>query len=213
MLTTRQTWTRRRVGIIVGVAVFYGVWFNYLDSAAYCEDQVTFENCISVGQTLGGNQFYQPWNIIGHCIPGLFLLLLTPKKVELFLAGVLISSAVMDSPLWGAMRFAHVPPLPLWHIQGDNDFAITWSLWEWTVYYYNPIGGYQVWEDYWLAPGLPTAAMIFWSVALRLILAAVLIIWQNRQEEEGREFSLKDIVLFSKLRKGKGTDSPKPTGI
>jgi hypothetical protein len=209
MLRAHKTWTRRRIGIIVGVAVVYGVWFNYLDSAAYCEVEGTYKNCISVGQTLGGNLYYQPWNIIGHCIPGLFLLLLSPKKAELFLAGVLISSAVMDSPLWGGMRLAHVPPLPLWHIQGDNDFAITWNLWEWTVYYYNPIGGYQVWEDYWLAPGLPTAAMIFWSVALRIILAAVLIIWQNRQEEEGKEFSLKEIVLFTHLRRrmGKGTRS------
>jgi hypothetical protein len=209
MLKAHKTWTRRRIGIIVGVAVVYGVWFNYLDSAAYCEVEGTYENCISVGQTLGGNLYYQPWNIIGHCIPGLFLLLLSPKRAELFLAGVLISSAVMDSPLWGVMRLAHVPPLPLWHIQGDNDFAITWNLWEWTVYYYNPIGGYQVWEDYWLAPGLPTAALIFWSVALRIILAAVLIIWQNRQEEEGKEFSLKEIVLFTHLRRrmGKGTRS------
>jgi hypothetical protein len=209
MLKAHKTWTRRRIGIIVGVAVVYGVWFNYLDSAAYCEVEGTYENCISVGQTLGGNLYYQPWNIIGHCIPGLFLLLLSPKKAELFLAGVLISSAVMDSPLWGVMRLAHVPPLPLWHIQGDNDFAITWNLWEWTVYYYNPIGSYQVWEDYWLAPGLPTAALIFWSVALRIILAAVLIIWQNRQEEEGKEFSLKEIVLFTHLRRrmGKGTRS------
>jgi hypothetical protein len=107
MLRAHKTWTRRRIGIIVGVAVVYGVWFNYLDSAAYCEVEGTYKNCISVGQTLGGNLYYQPWNIIGHCIPGLFLLLLSPKKAELFLAGVLISSAVMDSPLWGAMRLAH----------------------------------------------------------------------------------------------------------
>jgi hypothetical protein len=45
MLTTRKTWTRRRVGIIVGVAIFYGVWFNFLDSAAYCEVEGTYENC------------------------------------------------------------------------------------------------------------------------------------------------------------------------
>jgi hypothetical protein len=201
MFRAHKSWTGRRIAIVIGVAIVYGIWFNYLDSAAYCETEGIYKDCIAVGQTLGGNVYYQPWNIIGHCIPGLFLLLLMPKKAELFLAGVLISSAIMDSPLWGVMRLAHVPPLPLWHMQGDNPFAITWNLWEWTVYYYNPIGGYGVWQDYWLAPGLPNAAMIFWSVAVRLILAAMLILWQNRQEEAGKEFSLKEIILLSSLRR------------
>jgi hypothetical protein len=201
MSKERRTWTRKRIVVVIGVAIIYGVWFNYLDSAAYCDDEGIYENCIAVGETLGGSTYYQPWNIIGHCIPGLFLLLIMPKKVELFIAGILISSAVMDSPLWGVMRFAHVPPLPLWHMEGEINFVVTWSLWEWIVYYYNPIGSYAVWEDYWLAPGLPNAAMIFWSVAVRIILAAVLIIWQNRQEDDGKEFSLREIMLHYTKKK------------
>jgi hypothetical protein len=59
---------------------------------------------IPVGDLLGGNAYYQLWNVIGHLIPGLLLVWLTPKKVELFVAGALISSVVMDSPLWGFIR-------------------------------------------------------------------------------------------------------------
>jgi len=33
--------------------------------------------CEDIGKILGGNSIYQPWNIIGHCIPGLFILLIT----------------------------------------------------------------------------------------------------------------------------------------
>ena len=215
MSRASKTWTRRRVGIVIAVAIIYGIWFNYLDSAAFCETPGRYDNCIAVGETLGGNTYYQPWNIIGHCVPGLFLLLIMPKKIELFLAGILISSAIMDSPMWGVMRFAHVPPLPLWHLEGDNPFAITWSLLEWTVYYYNPIGLYPVWKDCWFTIAgycLPNAAMIFWSVVLRVALAALLIIWQKRQEDEGKEFSLKDIILLSSLRRRKAPGSSKPTG-
>jgi hypothetical protein len=93
------------------------------------------------------------------------MLLFRPRKAELFVAGALISSAVMDSPLWGVSRLLH--GLPLWHIEGDNLFVPTQSFAQWIVYYYDPIEFYQVWRDYWLASGLPNAAMIFWSVVLR----------------------------------------------
>jgi hypothetical protein len=186
------TWTR--VIIVVIVSVAYGIWFNFLDSAAYCKDPVNRLDCTPIGQILGNNEVYQPWNILGHCIPGLFMLLLIPKKAELFVAGVLISSAMMDSPLWGVTRLL-MHNLPLWHINGDNLYAATWSLSEWIVYYYNPFESYQVWEDYWLYPGLPNAAMIFWSVAGRLIGATFLIFWQSRQESMCKEFSLKNLLL------------------
>jgi hypothetical protein len=200
-----RTWTRKRIFIIIGVAIIYGIWFNYLDSAARCP--VAVEECRkdcnpeAIGGILGDNNFYQPWNIIGHCLPGLFILLLMPKKVELFLAGVLISSAVMDSPMWGVMRIAH--NLPLWHMQGGINFVETCNIWDWTYYYYKPIGSYAVWEDSWLGPGLPNAAMIFWSVVLRVILAGVLISWQVQQEAEGKEFSLIKKILLSDYRRGK----------
>jgi hypothetical protein len=51
--------------------------------------------CKSLGDIFGGNFYYQPWNVLGHMIPGLFLLLLFWNKkeelaiIELFLAGIL----------------------------------------------------------------------------------------------------------------------------
>ena len=89
----------------------------------------------------GGDRIYQPWNVIGHLIPGLFLVWWTPKKLELFVAGALISSIIMDSPLWGVIRLEH--HLPLWYINdmGEN-FVNTWNLSNWIYYYYNPLGIY-----------------------------------------------------------------------
>jgi hypothetical protein len=204
-LGRRRTWTRTNIIIIIAIAVGYGIWFNYLDAAVYCSERNPHPipkfcktETVPIGKILGDNQLYQPWNIIGHCLPGLFILLLMPKRAELFLAAVLISSAIMDSPLWGVMRLAI--NLPLWHMVEKINFLETWNLGEWIVYYYNPIGGYPVWGDSWLGPGLPNAAMIFWSVALRFIFAGVLIVWQMRQEEQGKEFSLKKIILFSNYR-------------
>ena len=78
--------------------------------------------------------YISSWNIMGHCIPGLFMLL--PKKLELFIAGILISSVVMDSPMWGAMKLWH--GLPLWHVEGKNNFATTSSFVAWVTAYYNP---------------------------------------------------------------------------
>jgi hypothetical protein len=131
------------------------------------------KDCEGIGQIMGNNDTYQPWNIIGHFIPGLFMVLLLPKKVELFIAGVLISSAIMDSPLWGVMKLWH--GFPLWHKEGSDYFAPTWNLIEWIIYYYNPIGFYQVWKDYWIWQGFPTAAVIFWSVVGRVAGAVCLI--------------------------------------
>lgn len=211
-----SSWTKEKIGIIVLLATVYGIWFNFLDSAAYCPpaqenspaqgksptDPDQDKKCIPVGQILGNNNVYQPWNIIGHCIPAFLLLALFPKKSELFIASILISSTIMDSPLWGVMRLAH--GLPLWHIQDGVNFqdtTVDWfGLWEWTIYYYNPVGYYPVWQDEWPDPGLPNAAMIFWSVVLRIASAIVFILWQKRQEEKGIEFSLKRILLLSKYR-------------
>jgi hypothetical protein len=204
-MSGRTTWTRTNIIIIIAIAVGYGIWFNYLDAAVYCSERnpdpspkFCKTETIPIGKILGDNQFYQPWNIIGHCLPGLFILLLMPKRAELFLAAVLVSSAIMDSPLWGVMRLAI--NLPLWHMVGNINFVETWNLGDWIVYYYNPFGSYPVWGDSWLGNGLPNAAMIFWSVAIRVILAGILIVWQMRQEEQGREFSLREILLFSSYR-------------
>jgi hypothetical protein len=104
-----NTWTKSTLSIVIAVAISYGIWFNLLDSLAYCK-QLDNNNqfshtCTSIGTIFGGNQLYQPWNIIGHCLPGLFMaLLFKEKKLELFVAGVLISTVVMDSPLWGRRK-------------------------------------------------------------------------------------------------------------
>ncbi|HET7284518.1 MAG TPA: hypothetical protein VFI70_07515, partial [Nitrososphaeraceae archaeon] len=149
-----KTWTKKRISIIIIVSITYGIWFNFLDSAAFCNPSENRLNCTPIGQALGTNYIYQPWNIIGHCVPGLFMLLFSPRRIELFIAGILISSAVMDSPLWGVMKL-NFHNLPLWHMEGNNLYAVTWHLSDWIVYYYNPIGSYQVWKEHWLHVGLP----------------------------------------------------------
>ena len=186
---------------MISIAILYGLWFNILDSVGYCinQDQLQSNRCdekcilLPVGKLFGGDQIYQPWNIIGHLIPGLFLVWWTPKKVELFVAGALISSVVMDSPLWGTVRiYEHA--LPLWHVYGQNieNFTNTCNIDEWIQFYYNPVGTYGVWD---INSGLPSAAMIFWSLIGRSLGACLLIWWQNRQEEEGKEFSLPKLIL------------------
>lgn len=174
----------------------YGAWFDVLDSIAHCPNQVQKscdEKCqpISIGSLFGGDHVYQPWNVIGHLIPGLFLVWWTPKRVELFVAGALISSVVMDSPLWGVLRLEH--GLPLWYMNeiGEN-FVNTCNNANWISYYYNPIGSYAVWNN---PAGFPSAAILFWSIIGRSLGAGLLIWWQARQEKAGKEFSLPRLVL------------------
>jgi hypothetical protein len=195
----KPTWTRSRIVIVIVVAIVYGIWFNVLDSAGYCQYQkVQPKNCnelchvVPVGDLFGGDISYQPWNVIGHLIPGLFLVWWTPKKVELFVAGALISSVVMDSPLWGVIRIdGHA--LPLWYLNTPNaeSFANTCDISKWIPFYYNPVGTYGVWSII----GFPSAAVIFWSLVGRLLAAGLLIWWQAKQEKEGKEFSLPKLVL------------------
>src|SRR5437879_9845246 len=100
-----RTWTTHRITVIISIAIIYGVWFNFIDTIIYCYNNNSI--CKSLGEIFGGNIYYQPWNVLGHMIPGLFLLLYFRSKkeelaiIELFLAGILISTAIMDSPLWG----------------------------------------------------------------------------------------------------------------
>lgn len=79
----RSHWSKKKIFVVVILISFgYGIWFKYLDSAKYCSDYGKV--CKDIGNILGRNSIYQPWNIIGHCIPGLFLLLITPKRWGLF---------------------------------------------------------------------------------------------------------------------------------
>jgi len=188
----QKTWTKKNIGIIIIVSFAYGIWFNFVDSAAYCNDlllNIIDERCLYVGKLFGDNSIYQPWNIIGHFLPGLFLLLFLPKKIELVIVGVLISSSIMDSPLWGIMRISQ--GLPLWHMQGELNFVETNNFIEWLFYYYNPFGDYQVWKDpilTWLSPGLPTSALIFWSLIGRIIGSIILIKVEDKQDRIRHRF-------------------------
>lgn len=205
----KQTWTTDRIVVIVTVALIYGVWFNFIDSLNYCYNENSI--CKSVGDMFGGNLKYQPWNIFGHIIPGLFMLLYFRSKkeelaiVELFIVGILVSTATMDSPLWGAIRLLH--GTPLWHRVDTpvppHDEPTTGPAFvqfgSWVSYYYNPIGSYGVWGD-----SFPTAATLFWSVVGRIAGAVILIIWQFRQEKmEAPASTIKDLVY----RLGKSNSS------
>jgi hypothetical protein len=186
--STTRTWTTRRITVIVSIAIIYGVWFNFIDTIIYCYNDNSI--CKSLGEIFGGNLYYQPWNVLGHMIPGLFLLLYFRSKkeelaiIELFLAGILISTATMDSPLWGAIRlYGH--GMPLWYLvynpQPHN--APTTDIWTW-IFYYGPF---------------PTAAVLFWSVVGRMAAAVVLILWQYRQQKNNKPISsIKDLVSASK---------------
>lgn len=198
--TYNKTWTKRRLGIIIIISITYGIWFNLLDTLVYCQNSGV--SCISIGNIFGGPNFYQSWNIAGHFIPGLFMLLAFKQhRLELFLAAFLISTVVMDSPLWGIEReVAH--GLPVW--QGDAHLdtskcpvgqPITYHINEWIMFYYNPVGTTLVWDCHWLFPNFPTGAVIFWSLVGR-ISAAILLIWyQERIESRGQYFSLKELFI------------------
>jgi hypothetical protein len=91
-------------------------------------------------------------------------LLLKEKKLELFVAGVLISTVVMDSPLWGVERkFFHGLPLCVGvdKPDGNHTHITEWRIGNWITYYYNPVGFYPVWDGSWLFLGFPTVAGIF----------------------------------------------------
>lgn len=188
------------LGVIIIIAVIYGIWFDYLDSLRYsiphticstklCETMVT-----PVGDMLGGNIIYQPWNIIGHLIPGLFLIFYKPSKIELAIAGILISTVVMDTPLWGAEVLYLHPNEHLW-IQNN---VPTDNIMEWITFYYNPIGTYGVW-----GPGnsFPSAAIIFWSIVARIGVAGFLIWFQNKHEEIKKENISINKVMMSKIKR------------
>lgn len=166
----RKVWTKKRIAIIVLISISYAIWFDLLDSVVYCPVKGVPINCKSIGEIFGGNQVYQVWNIVGHFIPVLFMFFLKPLRIEYFLAVFLISTAVMDSPIWGLERMLRGNLL--WT---DNHVPTT-SIIEWIRYYYNPVGFYGVWDHDWLFPNFPTAAAIFWSLVLR-IGGVCLLIW------------------------------------
>jgi hypothetical protein len=204
-----KTWTKKRLAVIIAIAIVYGLWFNLMDSVVFCRFSSTDSKvtCDSIGQIFGGNELYQMWNIGGHFIPGLFMLFgFKEHRLELFLAGFLISTVVMDSPLWGIERKGF-HGFSLWKAQTEASESIsnpphcpvqhslTYSIKDWIVYYYNPMGFYLVWDCPWLFPNFPSAAAIFWSLVGRILAAALLIWYQERIESRGQYFSLKETLL------------------
>jgi hypothetical protein len=93
-----------------------------------------------------------------------------PLRIEYFLAVFLISTAVMDSPIWGIERLSRG------NLLWTENHIPTTSIIEWIKYYYNPIGFYSVWDHDWLFPNFPSAAAIFWSIVVR-VGAVSLFIW------------------------------------
>lgn len=154
------TWNKRVVIVVISVAIGYGVWFDWIDSVP------------GVGTLAGGDKVYQIWNVIGHFVPGTFMLILDPRKLEYFFAGFLISTAVMDSPVWPVERvYAHHGIL--WTQHGNTN-----SIVKWMEFYYNPIGNYGVWSG-----TFPTASIMFVSIFLRLLGAGILIWLQHHLEK------------------------------
>jgi len=51
------TWNKRTVTAVIVVAIVYGLWFNVLDSAAYCKDKTQPKDCIPIGVILGDTNF------------------------------------------------------------------------------------------------------------------------------------------------------------
>jgi len=167
------TWHKRILLLVIGIALLYGFWFDYLDSLRYPISATKF---LTIGEMLGGNMIYQPWNIIGHLIPTLFLMFYNRKKLELALVGFLISTVVMDTPLWGIdVLYLH----PSQHLWKENNLP-TDNLWEWIAFYYNPIGTYGVWGSDWYPP----AWLMFWSLPGRIALAGILILIQHKMEKK-----------------------------
>lgn len=175
--TKSQVWTRSRIIIIIVVSIGYAAWFDLLDSITDCPVKDIPINCKSIGEIFGGNQFYQPWNIAGHFIPSLFMFFFKPLRVEYFLAVFLLSTAVMDSPIWGAERLLRGNLL--W---SENHIPTT-SIFEWIKYYYNPVGFYGVWDHDWLLPNFPNAASIFWSIVARIIIVLLFIWYELRKRK------------------------------
>ncbi len=196
VINTVNTWNKSTIIIVIVVAIIYGIWFNLLDSLAHCQTLDNKEVCTSIGEIFGGNMFYQPWNVIGHFLPGLFLaLLFKEKKLELFVAGALISSVVMDSPLWGFERkVAH--GISLWEgVEGNqSQQQLTYNINNWIKYYYNPTGTYLVWDHFWIFHNFPNAATIFWSLIGRIVAVVLLIWYQYRVESSGRHFSIRKLL-------------------
>jgi hypothetical protein len=209
------TWSLTVIGALIIVSVLYGIWFNYLDSASYCYDDSSYKkNCTPIGEILGKNNNYQIWNILGHTIPSLIFFLYF-KKIELLIIGLLVSSSIMDSPLWGLARLLFYNDTGLWNcLDGKCEFtdgcavkySTTYNLLEWIVFYYNPIGTYPVWDEDgdpgWPAKCLPTSSIIFWSLIIRISIAVLLINWQNTIEKRGEVFSLKNNFIKSVKKLG-----------
>ncbi len=167
----------QRYQFILLLSVGYGVWFSYLDVIP------------TIGKVFGS--YYQVWNYLGHPLPSLFWLFIAPKKWEFWVAAILISTAVMDSPLWGAIREIQgynfwCDPSEPFRYREDCTFR------EWFAFYYNPIGNYTILgrESTLTFSGIfiPTAWMMFTSLLARFVGAWLLIYKQYRDEKRKKGY-------------------------
>ncbi len=186
------------VAYVIGISFGYGIWFNLLDSI--CAEVVPNRACVPIGEIFGGNLVYQPWNVVGHAVPLAFMYVFHRKKIEYPLAGLLLSTAVMDSPVWGWIRIARGSSLWCAH-PTPPDCTVS----EWATYYYNPIGDYLVWHSPFITPNFPNAAFMFWSLIARFAASGLLIILQRRIEDQnwiklGKKEGLEEAARTSLLR-------------
>jgi hypothetical protein len=143
----------------------------------FCFNVPNTQSCIPIGDIFGGNLLYQPWNVAGHAIPLAFIYVFHKKKFEYPLAGLLLSTAVMDSPLWGGIRLLR--SASLWCAHPSPPVC---TFYEWVFYYYNPIGGYLVWSSPFFFPNFPSAALMCWSLVGRFVACGFLMLLQRRIE-------------------------------
>jgi hypothetical protein len=55
------------------------------------------------------------------------------------------------------------------NLLGTQNHIPTTSIFEWIKYYYNPVGFYGAWDHDWLFVNIPSAATIFWSILVRIV--------------------------------------------
>ncbi len=156
---------------IIIISFFYGVWFDFADSIP--DIGLAFVN------PFFGN-YYQVWNYIGHGLAGSFWVFVDHRNWRFWAAAILISTVVMDSPLWGLIREFDVNGHDFWC---DPDPIIPFNyrkhctFTEWFHFYYNWVGNYSVLgkESTYHPSGttifIPSASIIFWSLAGRGVLA------------------------------------------
>lgn len=168
-----------RIRYLALLSFLYAMWFNWLDTipgvGAFLSEPGQHESA-ALNSGLAGDTGYQIWNWLGHFIPASFYLIMLRGAYKTFwIAAGLLSTGVMDSPLWGVTRMlrGYADMDNGFWCRGAQDFDFPQcGFADWLAFYYNPIGAYPV------LPAFPvgeasivvTSAAIFWSFLLRISL-------------------------------------------